>query len=103
MYDNFLPKFKCELCGSKFPQKYTLMVHKRTRQGVKYEWELCEFYSNEKQSLKLHKQKVHGKCIEYLCDLCDYQTNKKGVFFLHKRSLHDVLNVMPCLVRNLAL
>ena len=44
------PKFKCELCRSKFS----------------HECELSDFYSIKKQSLKLHEQKVHGKCKEYM-------------------------------------
>ena len=46
--------------------------------------------------LKRHKERHHNNTIKYQCDICEYYTYDKGAIKVHKNRKHDKVSFLQC-------
>ena len=81
-------KYKCDNCEYKSEQKKHVFVHKLTvHVKLKFECDVCENLFTDPRSLKKHKVSSHED-IRYECDLCERTTSTAYHLASHKRRKH---------------
>ena len=83
--------FQCTLCPSRFYTKDALTGHiSRHVKEIKFECDLCKFFSHDKVCLNRHLKTVHGKGTRFQCAFpgCNYSAAYQSYVNQHKKT-HD--------------
>lgn len=101
-------QLSCDYCDFVAKTSQGIKNHQRSTNRTICYCDLCNFKSCTKGLLVVHKEKVHGICVEknirYSCDFCDYETFDRKHFNIHEQfressEPEELLNCDHCYTR----
>jgi len=84
---NVVQTFHCDICDSRFLNKFQLTRHKKTHSGNKsFQCKTCDTWFWSRSELKRHQQRHNGE-EPFKCDSCESRFFQKSDLIMHQRRL----------------
>jgi len=84
----------CTTCEKSFPDRYTMLVHKKSHKGQSFICDLCQYSSNQKSHLDSHML-IHTDQKPFQCDQCDQGFRWKHKLKKHRDVYHNPFYLPP--------
>ena len=66
-------------------------IQRQHDKSIKYQCELCPYYTYDRGSITVHKRRIHQKSKCFVCNECNKAYDKKDAYAKHLLQTHNIV------------